>query len=82
MDRYNSKEAAAYLRCSESKLSKMATAGLLDGTFYEIGTGIRNRRRLYIKDRLDEWILAGGEPTARERKLQAETMRASPGQIR
>ena len=69
MNRLTSAEAAEYLRCSQSKLYRMATSGLLDGTFYEIGAGPRNRRRLYITDKLDEWMLAGGEPAALERKM-------------
>lgn len=69
MDRLTRDEAAAYLMCSRSKLYRMEQAGLLTGTFYDIGAGLRNRR-LYIKDKLDEWMLAGGEPAALERKAQ------------
>lgn len=70
MNRLTREETAEYLGCSTSKLYRMEKADLLSGTFYDLGTGPR-RRRLYIKDKLDEWMLAGGEPAALERKMQA-----------
>ena len=69
-------EAAEYIPCSLSKLYQMEKGGLMDGTFYEIGTGER-RRRIYITERLDEWIMQGGEPAAMERlHSPAPTLRA------
>lgn len=69
MQRLTREEAAKYLCCSRSKLYRMESAGLLEGTYYDIGAGKRNRR-LYITDKLDEWMLAGGEPAALERKKE------------
>lgn len=68
MNRLTRAEAAEYIGCSISKLYGMEKADLLKGTYYEIGSGLR-RRRLYITPKLDEWIQAGGEPAAWERKL-------------
>lgn len=68
MNRLTRAEAAEYIGCSISKLYSMEKAELLKGTYYEIGNGQR-RRRLYITEKLDKWIDAGGEPAAWERKL-------------
>ncbi len=68
MNRLTRTEAAEYLMCSSSKLYRMEQANLLDGTYYDIGSG-RGRKRLYIKSKLDEWMLAGGEPAAIEKKM-------------
>ncbi len=67
MERLTRAETAEYLMCSKSKLYAMEKGGLLEGTYYDIGTGKR-RKRLYIKDKLDKWILEGGEPAALEKK--------------
>ena len=71
MNRLTKKEAAEYIGCSISKLGAMERAGLMKGTYYEIGNG-RVRRKLYITDRVDEWMLAGGEPAAWERLAKEE----------
>lgn len=67
LNRMTRAEAAKYIGCSVGKLAQMERAGLLPGVYYEIGNGQRNRR-IYITDRLDEWLLQGGEPAAWERK--------------
>ena len=67
MDRLTRAEAAKYIGCSLSKLYLMEKGGLLQGTYYEIGTGKR-RKRLYIADKLELWMKQGGEPAALDRK--------------
>lgn len=67
MKRLTRHEAAEFIGCSLSKLHQLEKAELLDGTYYEIGNGER-RKRIYISERLEEWLLKGGEPTAWERK--------------
>ena len=69
MDRLTRTEAAAYLMCSRAKLYRMEQADLLSGTYYDIGFG-KSRKRLYIRAKLDEWMLAGGEPAAIEKKME------------
>ena len=67
MERLTREEAAEFIGCSLGKLYLMERAGLLSGTFYEIGAGKR-RKRLYLPDRLEQWAMQGGEPSAQERK--------------
>lgn len=67
LERFTRDEAAAYLGCSRSKLYSLERAGLMDGTFYTLGN-----RRLYIRSRLDRWIMAGGEIAALERKYNID----------
>ena len=66
MNRLTRDEAAEFIGCSISKLYAMEKAGLLNGTFYQIG-----RRRLYITSKLEEWIMRGGELEALERKRES-----------
>lgn len=65
MDRLTRAEAAQFIGCSMSKLYGLEKAGLLDGTYYQIG-----RRRLYITDKLEKWMNDGGEFAAYERRMQ------------
>ena len=67
LERLTKAEAAKYIGCCLSKLNQMEKAGLMKGTYYEIGNG-QIRRKIYIVERLDEWLLQGGEPAAWERK--------------
>lgn len=60
--RLTREEAADFLQCGMSKLYELEKSGQLNGTFYNIG-----RRRLYIKDKLEQWMLNGGEASAFER---------------
>ncbi len=61
-DRLSREEAAKYIGCGMSKLYELEKTGLLDGTFYNIG-----RRRLYITEKLRQWMMNGGEYSAFER---------------
>ena len=54
--RLTREEAASFLKCGMTKLYQLEKSGQLDGTFYNIG-----RRRLFIKAKLEQWILNGGE---------------------
>ena len=56
MNRLSRKEAAEYLNCSLSKLYYLEKSGKMNGTFYSIGN-----RRLYITEKLDQWMKDGGE---------------------
>lgn len=68
MNRLTRDEAAKYLGCSSYTLWRMEKEGLFEpGDYYTMGT-----RRLYITERLDEWMKLGGEVAARERKAAAE----------
>lgn len=67
LNRMTKAEAAEYIGCSLAKLCQMERAGIMDGTYYEIGNG-QIRRKIYIVEKLDEWSLMGGEPAAWERK--------------
>lgn len=77
MDRMTRVEAAEYIGCSYSKLGSMERAGIMKGTYYEIGNGER-RRKIYITERLNDWILAGGEPAAWERKAKLDGLYPAP----
>lgn len=68
MNRLTRQEAAEFIGCSISQLYRIEREKLLDGTFYELGTGKR-RKRLYITAKLEEWANKGGVPAAYERKL-------------
>ncbi len=59
MNRLTRKEAAEFIGCSMSKLYSMEKGGLMKGTYYQIG-----RRRLYITEKLEEWVKRGGEISA------------------
>ncbi len=64
MIRFTREETAEYLRCSMYALRRMEREKLFEpGDYYNIGN-----RRLYVKRKLDEWSLRGGEDAARERK--------------
>ena len=56
MDRLTRAEAAQFIGCSMSKLYGLEKAQLLEGTYYQIG-----RRRLYITEKLEKWMMDGGE---------------------
>ena len=56
-------EAAEFIGCSETKLWQLTKSGLLDGTYYTIGS-----RKIFIVERLKEWMANGGELGAYERK--------------
>lgn len=74
MNRLFRKEAAEFIGCGLSTLDRMERTGLMDGTFYTFGN-----RKIYITEKLEEWILNGGELGAYERKTGiAEKMGASP----
>lgn len=68
LNRLSRQETADFIGCSLSKLYSMEKAGLMKGTYYEIGYGLRNRR-FYITSKLEDWLDKGGEPAAWERKL-------------
>ncbi len=68
LNRLSRQEAADYIGCSLSKLYSMEKAKLMEGTYYEIGYGLKNRR-FYITSKLVDWLEKGGEPAAWERKL-------------
>ena len=61
MNRLTREEAAEFIGCSMTKLYYLEKSGQLEGTFYLIGN-----RRLYITDKLQTWILAGGERSEQE----------------
>lgn len=66
MNRLTRTEAAAYLGCGRYTLYRMEKEGLFSpGDYYTMGS-----KRLYITERLDEWMRQGGEEAARERKNQ------------
>ena len=54
-------EAAEYIGCSLTKLYYLERSGQLDSTYYQIGT-----KRLYITDKLEKWIMNGGERVERD----------------
>ena len=56
MNRLNRQEACDFIGCGLSKLYELERSGQLDGTYYHVG-----RKRLYITERLEEWLLSGGE---------------------
>lgn len=56
-------EAAQFIGCSDTKLWQLTKNGLLDGTYYTIGC-----RKIFIVEKLKEWMANGGELGAYERK--------------
>ena len=58
MNRLTRKEAAEFIGCGMTKLNELERSGKLKGTYYQIG-----RRRLYITEKLQTWLLSGGECT-------------------
>ena len=62
MNRLTRKEACAFIGCGMSKLYDLERTGELEGTYYQIG-----KRRLYITERLREWIENGGTRTPEEK---------------
>ena len=58
MNRLTRKEACEFIHCGLSKLYELERSGKLKGTYYMVG-----RKRLYITEKLEEWILNGGEAT-------------------
>ena len=56
MTRLNTQETIEFIGCSYTKLYRLVKSGQLDGTFFNIGN-----RRFYLKDKLIEWMLSGGE---------------------
>lgn len=67
MNRLTREEAAKYLGCGISSLRRMEKEELFEpGDYYTVG-----RMRLYITERLDEWMKRGGEAGARERRYNS-----------
>ncbi|MBR6646318.1 MAG: helix-turn-helix domain-containing protein [Clostridia bacterium] len=56
MNRLTRQEAAEFLGCSMTAFYGLEKSGQLDGTYYKIG-----RRRFYIKEKLEDWAMSGGE---------------------
>lgn len=56
LKRFTRSEAAEYIGCSLTKLGQLVKSGSMTGTFYQIG-----KRQIFIADRLEQWILNGGE---------------------
>jgi len=56
MNRLTRKECSQYLGCSMSKLYAMEKSGALENTYYTLGN-----RRIYITEKIDQWIKQGGE---------------------
>ncbi len=63
MNRLYRNEAAEFIGCSTSTLSRLERMGYMDGTFYTFGN-----RKIYITEELENWIKNGGELGAYERK--------------
>ena len=63
MNRLYRKEAAEFIGCSTSTLSRLERMGLMDGTFYTFGN-----RKIYITEALERLVKNGGELGAHERK--------------
>jgi hypothetical protein len=63
-------EASKYIGCGLTKLNQLIKRGALDGTFYRIG-----KRIIFIADRLDMWMLNGGEFGAFERQNNITPLR-------
>lgn len=63
MNRLYRNEAAKFIGCSTSTLTRLEKTGLMDGTFYTFGN-----RKIYITEELERWIKNGGELGAYERK--------------
>ena len=63
MNRLFREEVPDYIGCSLSQLYRMEKRGLMQGTYYTIG-----RRKIYITEKLDEWMNLGGALGAEERK--------------
>lgn len=61
-ERLDTKEAMEFIGCSKSKLFDLLRRGKLKGTYFKIGN-----RYIFIKDKLIDWMLNGGEE--REDKL-------------
>lgn len=66
MNRLTRKEACEFIGCGMTKLYELERSGQLDGTYYNIG-----RRRLYITEKLQAWMLAGGDRHEQDRSLRA-----------
>ena len=60
------KDAAAFLGCGDCTLRRLIKSGLLEGTYFNIGS-----KRIFFADRLQKWMEDGGEDAARERRRQA-----------
>lgn len=56
MNRLTRKEACEFIGCGMTKLYELERSGQLAGTYYNIG-----RRRLYITEKLQDWMLNGGD---------------------
>lgn len=65
--RLTREEAFEYIGCKKSKFNELLRAGLLEDTYYTIG-----ERKIYIAEKLDEWMLNGGESGAMARMGLAE----------
>lgn len=61
--RLTTAEAMEYIGCKETKFHCLVKSGHLDGTYFNIG-----RRRIFMADKLDEWMLSGGERRFEEDK--------------
>ncbi len=55
-ERLDTKEAMEFIGCGNTKFWRLVREKKLQGTYYRIG-----KRYLFIKDKLIEWMLAGGE---------------------
>lgn len=56
MNRLTRQEASNFIGCGMTKLYELERSGQLEGTYYQIG-----RKRLYITEKLKDWIMSGGE---------------------
>lgn len=64
MTRY---QAMQYIGCKDNKMRQLERGGLLDGTFFTIGN-----RKYYITEKLEQWLLEGGEAAAKARMEAGE----------
>ncbi len=65
MNRLTRKEACEFIGCGMTKLYELERSGQLEGTYYNIG-----RRRLYITEKLQDWMLNGGDKCGQARSLR------------
>lgn len=56
MNRLTRQEMCNYIGCGMTKLYELERSGQLEGTYYQIG-----RKRLYIKEKVEKWLMNGGE---------------------
>lgn len=65
MNRLTRKEACEFIGCGMTKLYEPERSGQLAGTYYNIGC-----RRLYITEKLQAWMLNGGDKCESARSLR------------